>query len=49
MSYFEKGINGLLFDGRVDFKPSKINQEIQHHAIKKSLNPITDAFKSYID
>jgi hypothetical protein len=44
MSYFEKGINGLLFDGRVGFKPSKINREIQHHAIKKSLNPTTDAF-----
>ncbi len=27
-SYFENGIDGLLSDGRVGFKPYKINSEI---------------------
>jgi transposase len=48
MFYFEKGIDGLLFDGRVGFKPSKINDEI-HQAIEKRLTSPKDAFTSYVD
>lgn len=47
-SYFEKGIDGLLSDGRVGFKPSKINNEM-HQAIEKRLTSPKDAFTSYID
>lgn len=47
-SYFDKGIDGLLFDGRVGFKPSIINSEI-HQAIEKKLTSPKDAFTSYID
>lgn len=47
-SYFENGIDGLLSDGRVGFKPSKINKEI-HQAIEKRLTSPMDAFTSYID
>jgi transposase len=47
-SYCDNGINGLLFDGRVGFKPSIINSEI-HQAIEKKLTSPKDAFTSYID
>lgn len=47
-SYFESGIDGLLFDGRVGFKPSIINSEI-HQAIEKKLTSPKEAFTSYID
>ena len=47
-SYFENGIDGLLSDGRVGFKPSKINSEI-HQAIEKRLTSPKDAFTSYVD
>ncbi|QZK98185.1 hypothetical protein [Flavobacterium psychrophilum] len=47
-TYSEKGIDGLLFDGRVGFKPSKINSEI-HLAIEKRLTSPKDAFTSYVD
>ena len=47
-SYCENGIDGLLSDGRVGFKPSKINKEI-HQAIEKRLTSPMDAFTSYID
>jgi transposase len=46
--YFEKGIDGLLSDGRVGFKPSKINKEI-HQAIENRLTSAKDAFTSYVD
>lgn len=47
-AYFERGLEGLLFDGRLGFKPSKINSEI-HQAIEKRLTSPKDAFTSYID
>lgn len=47
-SYFDNGIHGLLFDGRVGFKPSIINSEI-HQAIEEKLTSPKDAFTSYID
>ena len=47
-SYFESGIEGLLFDGRVGFKPSKINSEV-HQAIEKRLNSPKESFTSYVD
>lgn len=47
-AYFEKGIDGLLLDGRIGFKPSKINSEI-HQAIEKRLISPKDAFTSYVD
>lgn len=47
-SYFENGIDGLLSDGRVGFKPSKINKDI-HQAIQERLTSPTDAFTSYVD
>ncbi len=47
-AYFEKGIDGLLFDARVGFKPSKINAQT-HQAIEKRLTSPKDAFTSYID
>jgi len=47
-AYFEKGIDGLLYDGRIGFKPSIINSEI-HQAIEKKLTSPKDAFTSYID
>lgn len=47
-SYFENGIDGLLSDGRIGFKPSKINSEI-HQAIEKRLTSPKDAFTSYSD
>ncbi|WP_309609851.1 hypothetical protein [Flavobacterium sp.] len=47
-SYFECGIDGLLFDARVGFKHSIINSEI-HQAIEKKLTSPKKAFTSYID
>ena len=47
-SYFEKGIYGLLSDGRVGFKPSKINSEI-HQAIEKNLPSPNEAFGSNLN
>jgi transposase len=47
-SYFEKGIDGLLSDGRVGFKPSKINKDI-HQAIHQRLTSPADAFTTYVD
>jgi transposase len=46
--YFEKGIDGLLFYGRIGFKPSVISKEL-HLEIQARLNSPTDAFTSYID
>lgn len=47
-TYFEKGIDGLLFDGRVGFKRSIINSET-HQAIEQRLTSPKDAFTSYVD
>lgn len=47
-AYFEKGIDGLLFDGRIGFKQSIINREI-HQAIEQRLTTPKDAFTSYVD
>lgn len=47
-AYFEKGIEGLLFDGRIGFKQSIINNEI-HQAIEQRLTSPKDAFTSYVD
>jgi transposase len=46
--YFEKGIEGLLFYGRIGFKPSIISKEL-HLEIDRRLNSPKDAFTSYID
>lgn len=47
-AYFDKGMEGLLFDGRIGFKPSKINSEV-HRAIEQRLNSPKEAFTSYVD
>ncbi len=47
-TYCEKGIDALLSDGRVGFKPSIISNEI-HQAIEERLTSPKDAFTSYID
>lgn len=47
-SYSESGIDGLLLDRRVGFKPSIINSEI-HQAIERKLTSPKEAFTSYID
>ncbi len=46
--YCNEGIEGLLSDGRIGFKPSIISEEL-HHAIEKRLHSPKDAFTSYID
>lgn len=46
--YFDKGIEGLLFYGKIGFKPSIISKEL-HLAIQARLNSPKDAFTSYID
>ncbi len=46
--YFEKGMDGLLFYGRIGFKPSIISKEL-HLEIQARLNSPKDAFTSYID
>lgn len=47
-AYFEKGIDGLLFDGRIGYKKSIITSEI-HQAIQTRLTSPKDAFTSYVD
>lgn len=47
-TYCEKGIDALLSDGRVGFKPSIINKEM-HQAIEQRLTSPKEAFTSYID
>ena len=47
-AYFDNGIDGLLLDGRVGFKPSLINSEL-HQAIQQRLTLPKDAFTSYVD
>lgn len=47
-TYCDHGIDALLSDGRVGFKPSIINNEI-HQAIEQKLTSPKDAFTSYID
>lgn len=47
-TYSEKGINALLTDGRIGFKPSIITSEI-HQAIEQRLTSPKDAFTSYVD
>ncbi|PJJ10751.1 hypothetical protein CLU83_4213 [Flavobacterium sp. 1] len=47
-TYCEKGIDALLSDGRVGFKPSIISKEM-HQAIEQRLTSPKDAFTSYID
>ena len=46
--YTKGGIEGLLSDGRIGFKPSVISPEL-HLAIKERLNSPKDAFTSYVD
>ncbi len=46
--YYNEGIEGLLSDGRIGFKPSIISEEL-HQAIEKRLHSPQDAFTSYID
>ena len=46
--YCNEGIDGLLFDGRIGFKPSIISTEL-HQAIEERLHSPKDAFTSYID
>lgn len=47
-TYLDKGIDGLLFDGRIGFKQAIINSEI-HQAIEQRLTSPKDAFTSYVD
>lgn len=47
-AYSKNGIEGLLFDGRIGFKPSIISADL-HKAIEQRLNSPKDAFTSYID
>lgn len=46
--YTNGGIEGLLSDGRIGFKPSVISPEL-HLAIKERLHSPKDAFTSYVD
>lgn len=46
--YSKAGVEGLLSDGRVGFKPSVISTEL-HLAIKERLYSPKDAFTSYVD
>lgn len=46
--YSKEGINGLLQDGRIGFKPSIISPEL-HQAIENRLHSPKDAFTSYVD
>lgn len=46
--YFKKGIDGLMFYGRIGFKPSIISKEL-HFEIQSRLYSPKDAFTSYID
>jgi transposase len=47
-SYSKNGLEGLLSDGRIGFKPSLISADL-HQAIEKRLHSPKDAFTSYID
>jgi len=47
-AYSEKGIDGLLFDGRIGFKPSIISADL-HNSLEQRLHSAKDAFTSYID
>jgi transposase len=47
-SYSKNGLEGLLSDGRIGFKPSLISADL-HRAIEKRLHSPKDAFTSYID
>jgi len=47
-SYSKNGLEGLLSDGRIGFKPSLISGEL-HQAIERRLHSPKDAFTSYID
>ena len=47
-AYYDNGLEGLLLDGRIGFKPSIINSEV-HQAIEKRLTSPKDAFTSYVD
>ena len=47
-SYSKNGLEGLLFDGRIGFKPSLISADL-HQAIEKRLHSPKDAFTSYVD
>jgi transposase len=47
-SYSKNGLEGLLSDGRIGFKPSVISADL-HQAIEKRLHSAKDAFTSYID
>jgi transposase len=46
--YSEKGVEGLLYYGKIGFKPSIISKEL-HLEIQLRLNSPKDAFTSYID
>ncbi|WP_281635261.1 helix-turn-helix domain-containing protein [Flavobacterium marginilacus] len=47
-AYSKNGIEGLLRDGRIGFKPSLISADL-HQAIEKRLHSPKDAFTSYTD
>jgi len=47
-SYSTNGLQGLLSDGSIGFKPSLISSEL-HQAIEMRLHSPKDAFTSYID
>ena len=47
-AYYVNGIEGLLFDGRIGFKPSLISADL-HKAIEERLHSPKDAFTSYVD
>ena len=47
-AYSKNGIEGLLFDGRIGFKPSIISA-VLHKALEQRLHSPKDAFTSYID
>ena len=47
-SYSKNGIEGLLSDGRIGFKPSLISADL-HKAIEERLHSPKDAFTSYVD
>lgn len=46
--YCNEGIDGLLSDGRIGFKPSIISEEL-HTAIEERLHSPKNAFTSYVD
>lgn len=46
--YCNEGIDGLLSDGRIGFKPSIISEEL-HKAIEERLHSPKNAFTSYVD